>query len=109
MKIKDYLKKKTSVAGLDINEAEIRVAFADITVAIATPEYAIKDGHNGYVVDQNDPHVIADKIAEILSNDSLQKSMYAHGIEEAHKHTWDEIAKKLGAFYTDAIKIHAKR
>src|SRR3989344_7417308 len=72
-------------------------------------EYAIKNGYNGYVVEQNDPHAIADKIAEILSNDSLRKSMYTHGVEEARKHTWDEIAKKLGAFYTDAIKIHAKR
>ncbi|OHB10880.1 MAG: hypothetical protein A3H60_02005 [Candidatus Zambryskibacteria bacterium RIFCSPLOWO2_02_FULL_44_12b] len=72
-------------------------------------EYAIKDGHNGYVVDQNDPQTIAQKVSEILSNTSLQKSMYDNGIEQAHKHTWDEIAKKLSTFYTDAIKIHAQR
>lgn len=72
-------------------------------------EYAIKDGYNGYVVNQNDPQLIADKITEILSNDLLQKSMYTHGIEEARKHSWDEIAKKLDIFYSDAISIYAKR
>ena len=72
-------------------------------------EYAIKDGYNGYVVNQNDPQLIADKVTEILDNDLLQKSMYTHGIEEARKHTWDEIAKKLSKFYSDAINNYVKR
>jgi len=72
-------------------------------------EYVIKNGYNGYMVEQDNPREIADRISEILSDDLLAQSMYTHGIEEARKHTWEEIAKKLNLFYSDAISIHAKR
>lgn len=67
-------------------------------------EYVIKDGYNGFIVEQGSVEAVAGAIRKIVSNGALRSEMSAHALEEAHKHSWDEITKHYLQAYQDTIK-----
>lgn len=55
-------------------------------------EYVIKNGYNGFLVPQDNYVDLAEAIKKIVGNPTLRTEMSKHAIEEAHKHSWDDIA-----------------
>ncbi len=68
-------------------------------------EYVIKNGYNGFLVPQENYTELADAIRKIVLNPELRESMSQHGIEEARKHSWDDI----GIHYLDAYNRILKK
>ncbi len=67
-------------------------------------EYVIKNGHNGFIVEQGSVEAVADAIRKIVGDPKLRAEMSGHALEEAHKHSWDEITKYYLQAYADNIK-----
>ncbi len=60
-------------------------------------EYVVKDGYNGFLVDEDNIQGIAEAIRKILGNHKLHQEMIKNSVSEAAKNTWDHTAK----FYLD--------
>lgn len=67
-------------------------------------EYVVKDGYNGFLVDENDISGIAEAIRKILSNPVLHREMIKNSVSEAAKNTWDHTAKYYIDVYNQMIK-----
>jgi glycosyltransferase involved in cell wall biosynthesis len=67
-------------------------------------EYAIKDGYNGFLTEQNDVEGTAAAIRKIMGNPGLHAEMLQHSLGEAEKHTWDNIAILLMKMYNDGLR-----
>ncbi len=50
--------------------------------------------HTGYLVEPENPHILSQKIAHILTNHSLRKKMSTHALEWAQNFTWQSSAQK---------------
>lgn len=61
-------------------------------------EYVIKNGHNGFLVSQDDHRELADAIRKILMDPVLRDQLSRNGVAEAGKHSWDDI----GVHYCEA-------
>jgi glycosyltransferase involved in cell wall biosynthesis len=73
-------------------------------------EYAIHDGENGFLVNQDNPEQVAEALSKLLDDDARYLAMRSRAIEEAKKHTWDKIAQILIGFYDDVIRArHGNR
>jgi phosphatidylinositol alpha-1,6-mannosyltransferase len=68
-------------------------------------EYAIHEGENGLLVEQNDPHAVAEAIRSMFADEARYKRMQERSLEEAGKHTWDKIAEMLMNFYHDVTRL----
>lgn len=67
-------------------------------------EYAIKDGHNGFLTDMERPDQIAEKVHTLLLEPLRRNSMREAALEEAADHTWDKIAERfLMPMYRDTL------
>ena len=66
-------------------------------------EYVVKDGYNGFLVDEDDIQGIAEAIRKILSNPALHKEMIKNSISEASKNTWDHTARFYLDVYNEVI------
>jgi phosphatidylinositol alpha-1,6-mannosyltransferase len=75
-----------------------------ITTSGFGSEYAIKDGINGYIVPQNNPQKIADSIIKILDDKYLYDLIRNGALNEAKKHTWENISGSIINLYEDALK-----
>lgn len=67
-------------------------------------EYVIKNGHNGFIVEQGSVEAVADAIRKIVRDPKLRSEMSVHALLEAQKHPWDEITKHYLQAYEDNIK-----
>jgi len=66
-------------------------------------EYAIKDGKNGFLVDQDSPEQVADALRRLLRDATLETRLRRGALEEAAAHTWAAIAvHHLLSLYRDA-------
>lgn len=65
-------------------------------------EYVIKNGENGFLVPQENVTELADAIRKIVGNPELREKMSRRGLEEAHRHSWDDI----GRYYLEAYDEH---
>ncbi len=67
-------------------------------------EYAIKDGENGFLINAEDPQDLANALRKVLSDPARRAAMSQRGLEEAAKHTWDNIAQNhLMKMYQDTL------
>lgn len=64
----------------------------------------ISDGINGFLV-QQDSAEIADKICQLLQNNSLREKMGVAGYQKVlEKYTWDKLEEKLEAAYRQVLQ-----
>ncbi len=66
-------------------------------------EYAIKNGHNGYVVNQDSPQEIADTLRLIFRDKELYNKLLIGSIQEGERHIWKNIRPQLENLYSDAL------
>lgn len=59
----------------------------------------IDDGNNGYLVEQNDEDMMADRIVEILNNDCLREKMGISARKVAERFSFDVVEKELEKIY----------
>ena len=65
------------------------------TTVSAIPEI-IKDGENGYLVEPNNPAILADKIISLLKDENLCQIMGNKGCEMAEKKfTWEKVVERM--------------
>lgn len=67
-------------------------------------EYVVKDGYNGFLVDEDDINGIAEAIRKILVNPGLHKEMIKNSVSGAAKNTWDHTAAYYINIYNQMIK-----
>ena len=53
----------------------------------------IKDGYNGFLVEQKNPEQIAEKVLELLDDEELRVRFSKNALETAKKYDWDVIGK----------------
>ncbi|MEO0162450.1 MAG: glycosyltransferase family 4 protein [candidate division WOR-3 bacterium] len=70
-------------------------------VASRIPGYdrVIIDGYNGLFFNPHNKGEIAEKIIEVLSNDSIRQRLIRNGLEFVKNYSWDNMAKKIEDFY----------
>jgi glycosyltransferase involved in cell wall biosynthesis len=71
-------------------------------------EYVIKNGHNGFLVPQDNHVEVADAIRKIVSNPTLRENMSKNGREEARKHSWDDIGVHYLAAYDEIMSARVQ-
>ena len=54
----------------------------------------IKNGWNGFLVEQKKPNQIAEKVLELLGDDELRVRFSKNALETAKKYDWEVIAEK---------------
>jgi len=63
-------------------------------------EDAIVEGLNGFLVKQNNPQELAEKIKQLLGNPDLCREMGERGRKKAEELSWDNVAKKILGIYS---------
>lgn len=72
--------------------------------------YMVRDGESGFLVNPHDPHDIARRLRQLLTNDSLQRSMGAKGREIAMDRFHPaKVAARTREVYLDAIEDFHRR
>ncbi len=66
-------------------------------------EYVIKNGHNGFLVPQNDYVDLAEAIKKIVGDSILRTRMSENALAEAKKHSWDDISTHYLEVYNSII------
>ncbi|MCX8181692.1 MAG: glycosyltransferase family 4 protein [Candidatus Methanomethyliaceae archaeon] len=59
----------------------------------------IKDGETGFLVNRYDVRGMAEKTRALLQNPELSERISAKAFEEAHKHDWEKVVKKIEREY----------
>jgi phosphatidylinositol alpha-1,6-mannosyltransferase len=66
-------------------------------------EYVVKNGYNGFLVEQENVPQTANAIRNILKNPEIHRQMSINSQEVAREHSWPVIIKKIYALYCDAL------
>jgi glycosyltransferase involved in cell wall biosynthesis len=70
----------------------------------------IVDGENGFLVPEQDPAALAEKIIQILSNDDLTDQFRKSGYETVQtRFTWEIISKKFSEVYCTVLEGDGKK
>lgn len=72
-------------------------------------EYAIKDGVNGYLTEQEDVTAMAERISQMLSDTDLYNTLVVGSLAEAHRHTWPMLIKTFQDFYQRAKDVKSEK
>ena len=67
-------------------------------------EYVVKDGYNGFLVEEDDAVGLAEAIRTIMRNSDLREQMVKNSLFEASKHNWDQICPKVMEMYHDGLR-----
>lgn len=67
--------------------------------------YAVKDGYNGYLVDQEDVPGTAEAIRKIIKDPVIHEQMEKNSIQRAKDHSWPRLMPAVFKLYEDALKI----
>ena len=82
--------------GFGLNIAE---AMLCSTPVIATKNRGhntiIKDGHNGYLINQGDENAFAEKILSLINNEKKREMLISNASRDAEKYTTDVVLKDL--------------
>ncbi|RPI97010.1 MAG: glycosyltransferase, partial [Chloroflexi bacterium] len=69
---------------------------------------AVIDGETGFLVPQNDAAALADRIMQLLTDETLRSRMGAAGRAHAESMDWSSIAAQVIGVYKDACR-HSMR
>ena len=88
----------------------IQEAAASGLPAVGVAEGGVKDlirhGETGFLAKPKNPDDFAQKMEELIQNDSLRNSMAAEAFETAASKSWDNINKRLFDDYKNVINSH---
>lgn len=68
-------------------------------------KYSVADNETGFLVPPNDPDKLAEKVEQLLSNQSLLQTMKANAIKRVNtKFTWAQVSNKIASIYQKIIQ-----
>jgi len=67
--------------------------------------FLVKDGVTGFVIPDNEPHLLADRLVDILSNQELQNYLGQQGKLTARDYSWEKIAARIFNVYNDLLRL----
>ena len=106
MKISDLAISTSNREGLPVNVMEAMISgLPDIVTNCRGNRDLIKDGKNGYIVEQNNVKELERKIEYIIDNKELRKAMGKNGQEMIEPYKIENVIKKLEEIY---LKINKK-
>ena len=70
-----------------------------VTTNVGGSPYLIKDGVNGFIVNQGDSLELANAIVKILNDDELSQKISAQNLEDIKEKDWPIIARKIDEIY----------
>lgn len=65
--------------------------------------FLVRDGENGFHVPSRDPEALAERIYELLTNESCRIRLGENAREYARDYAWADIAKQILAVYSDLL------
>jgi D-inositol-3-phosphate glycosyltransferase len=65
--------------------------------------FLIRDGENGFHVPSRDPEALAERIYELLTNDSRRSKLGVNAYENARQYAWEHIAERMLKVYRDLL------
>jgi hypothetical protein len=72
--------------------------------AVGGIKYTVRDGQTGFLVPPRDPHVLADRLARLLSDPLLRQELGQNGLARVRRaFTWRHVAAALSEVYDDVI------
>jgi Glycosyltransferase len=57
--------------------------------------YFIQDGVNGYLIDQDDPQLLASKMYDLLKNEAMKNNVLRDRSRYMEQYSWDKVAKNI--------------
>ena len=65
--------------------------------------FLVKDEQTGYVVPDNDPEALAEKLSDLLENPALREKLGKQAAEYARGYDWEIIAARIAGLYNQVI------
>jgi len=65
--------------------------------------FLVRDGENGFHVPSRDPEALAERIYELLTNESCRIRLGENAREYARDYAWADIAEQILAVYSDLL------
>ena len=67
--------------------------------------FLVEDGVTGYVVPDDDPVALSERLLSLMNHSELRRKMSANGVEQARKYAWEKIAAKMHALYQEVMAM----
>ena len=55
----------------------------------------IQNGENGYLIDRDDPEVLAERMYDLLQNEKIKNYVEVHRLEWQKQYSWDNVASQI--------------
>jgi len=65
--------------------------------------FLVQDGVTGYHIPDDDPDALCEKLASLLGDESLRRSLGRNAAEYALNYTWEKIAKQIVGVYEELV------
>lgn len=65
--------------------------------------FTVKDGHTGFLVPNDDPHALAEKLGLLLTDEKLKQEMGRRAAELSKCYAWPLVAEQIVAAYRDLV------
>jgi glycosyltransferase involved in cell wall biosynthesis len=96
--------EKGDTEGLPVVVLEGMVSGIPIIVSdVSGISDVIKNGYNGYLIEQKNPKKIAEKVMFLLKNKELRIKFSENALKESKKYDWDLITKKYINIFTEIM------
>ena len=66
--------------------------------------YLVRDGKTGFTVPAGDPWILADRLKQLLYDESLREKMGQQAAEYAREYSWDSIVQRIRAVYAELLE-----
>ncbi len=67
--------------------------------------FLVKDGVTGFVIPDDEPNLLAERLIEIIQNKELQARLGKQGELAARDYSWDKIAARIFNIYQDLLRL----
>ena len=92
-----------SISALEASASGLPIVSVKQTPLGASTDNVI-NGYNGFLVEKEDPRLIADKIRVLLSDDNLREQMGRNALRFAQKFDWSVQVRRLRNFYKQVLE-----
>jgi D-inositol-3-phosphate glycosyltransferase len=65
--------------------------------------FLVQDGVTGYHVPDDDPEALCEKLASLLGDETLRRSLGRNAAEYAQNYAWEKIAKQIVGLYEELV------
>jgi len=66
--------------------------------------YLVRDGETGFTIPDQEPEALCEKLAWLLNDQSLHKTMSQRAVEYAQDYAWEKVAKEIMEVYDELLE-----